>query len=267
MVRGRGHAAAGDRHQRGLSHRLPAIRQPAAVVRPDSGQPGGPDVLPGSPIHQSGLRARVLHLIDDGTTHGTEEARMRTIGTLKRGSAKSGQILVITGLMLTVLIGFTALAIDVGMAFLSERWQRSVADAAALAGAQSLQMPDSRALPDAPTKSRLGECDDRAGGSARGNVHEPRLLHSAGCALTGSPYHVSSRRPHRAASTAFLDAGHSDQHLATQFGLVFHRSSGSTSGPSGRRPSPAWWWPRSTASSLSGHPTSPKWQRRQRRGS
>ena len=73
---------------------------------------------------------------------------MKTIRTFPHRSAK-GQILVITGLMLAVLIGFTALAIDVGMGLLAERWQRSVADAAALAGAQSLQVPDSRALPGA----------------------------------------------------------------------------------------------------------------------
>ena len=121
---------------------------------------------------------------------------MRTIGTLKRGPAKSGQVLVITALMMTVLIGFTALAIDVGMALLSERWQRNVADAAALAGAQSLQKPNSRDLPgpdeqaDAEANAMIVLQDQLGGVSA-----SPACFTAAGCELTGSPYHVSVQTP------------------------------------------------------------------------
>jgi hypothetical protein len=121
---------------------------------------------------------------------------MRTIGTLKRGAAKSGQVLVITALMMTVLLGVTALAVDVGMALLSERWQRSVADAAALAGAQSLQKPNSRDLPDAADQGKAREnamivLQDQLGGTSA----SPTCFTSAGCELTGSPYHVSVQTP------------------------------------------------------------------------
>ena len=121
---------------------------------------------------------------------------MRMIGTLQRRSAKSGQVLVITALMLTVLIGFTALAIDVGMALLSERWQRGVADAAALAGAQSLQKPGSRDLPQAAEQADARDnamivLQEQLGGTSA----SPACFTSAGCELTGSPYHVSVQTP------------------------------------------------------------------------
>lgn len=120
---------------------------------------------------------------------------MRTIRTFPHRSAK-GQILVITGLMLVVLIGFTALAIDVGMGLLAERWQRSVADAAALAGAQSLQVPDSRALPGAAEQDEAREnamvvLQQQLGGTST----SPACFTPAGCALTGSVYRVSVQTP------------------------------------------------------------------------
>ena len=93
----------------------------------------------------------------------------------------SGQILVITGLMLVVLIGFTALAIDVGMGLLAERWQRSVADAAALAGGQSLQKPNSRDLPGAAEQQEARDnamhvLQEQLGGTpGAGDCFRPRL--------------------------------------------------------------------------------------------
>jgi hypothetical protein len=120
---------------------------------------------------------------------------MRTIGFV-HGSAKSGQVLVISALMLAVLIGFTALAIDVGMGLLNERWQRAVADAAALAGAQSLQVPNSRALPgpdeiaDAEANAMIVLQEQLGGTPGAGDCFT-----SAGCELTGTPYHVSVQTP------------------------------------------------------------------------
>ena len=58
-----------------------------------------------------------------------------------------GQILVLAALLMVLLIGFTGLAIDVSAAYMADRWQRAVADAAALAGGQDLQKPGSRELP------------------------------------------------------------------------------------------------------------------------
>ncbi|HET6168967.1 MAG TPA: pilus assembly protein TadG-related protein, partial [Terracidiphilus sp.] len=48
---------------------------------------------------------------------------------------QSGQVLVMTALSMTVLVGFLALAIDVGMLFRAKRNMQIAADAAAIAGA------------------------------------------------------------------------------------------------------------------------------------
>lgn len=55
----------------------------------------------------------------------------------RRGSER-GQALVLTVVFLTVLLGMTALAVDVGTWFYAKRKLQAVADAAALAGAQAL---------------------------------------------------------------------------------------------------------------------------------
>ena len=111
-------------------------------------------------------------------------------------STRAGQVLVITAVMMTVLIGITALAIDVSASLLAERSQRSVADAAALAGAQSLQKPDSREFPGAAEQAAaqanaLHVLEERLGGTAgAGNCYV-----AAGCDLTGTPYRVSIQTP------------------------------------------------------------------------
>jgi hypothetical protein len=120
---------------------------------------------------------------------------MTTI-TRRARSMEAGQVLVITAVMMTVLIGITALAIDVSASLLAERSQRSVADAAALAGAQSLQKPDSRELPGsaeqaAAQANALHVLEERLGGAAgAGNCYV-----AAGCVLTGTPYRVSIQTP------------------------------------------------------------------------
>ena len=48
---------------------------------------------------------------------------------------EAGQVLVMTALSMTVLVGFLALAIDVGMLFRAKRNMQIAADAAAIAGA------------------------------------------------------------------------------------------------------------------------------------
>lgn len=70
---------------------------------------------------------------------------MKFIQSPKHGPAQKGQILVIFVFALTVLLGFTALAIDGGMIFADRRYSQSVADTAVLAagGAASAFMEDS----------------------------------------------------------------------------------------------------------------------------
>lgn len=58
---------------------------------------------------------------------------------MKKNLPENGQIIVILAVAIVALFGFAALAIDVGMVYSDRRYDQSVADSAALAGAQSVQ--------------------------------------------------------------------------------------------------------------------------------
>lgn len=62
---------------------------------------------------------------------------------MSRASNERGQVFVLSALILTLLLGMTALVLDVGSWFRGQRQMQATADAAALAGAQAL--PDSTA--------------------------------------------------------------------------------------------------------------------------
>ncbi len=64
---------------------------------------------------------------------------------------EDGQAIVLLALLLVVLLGFTALAIDVGMVALTKSRMQNAADAAALAGAQDLHISSSEAIKTAIT--------------------------------------------------------------------------------------------------------------------
>jgi len=153
---------------------------------------------------------------------------------------QDGQILVLAALMFVVVIGIAGLAIDISSAYLAERWQRSVADAAALAGAQSLQIPGSRADPAAGSTyvadarkhamevlvQELKSTGDPATLAATAACQA-----AAGCSLPGTPYVVAVRWP----SPSCVDCS-DDPKLALQvavrqpsFGLTFARIFGQTS--------------------------------------
>jgi hypothetical protein len=144
--------------------------------------------------------------------------------------ARAGQILPLTALMMVILIGMTALAIDVSAAYLTERWERSVADAAALSGAQSLQKPGTRALPEAAEQGEarinaMRVLQAELGGTPGGGD----CYTSAGCELSGTPYFVSVQTP----SPSCVDC---DSRRAVQvsiwqpsFGLTFGRIFGESS--------------------------------------
>lgn len=118
--------------------------------------------------------------------------------TIDLSASRSGQVLVMTALLLVVLLGMTGLAIDVSSAYMTQRWERSVADAASLAGAQSLQIPGSRALPGPP---EVLEAQDNAMKvlvdtfKATATPTGATCFTSAGCALPGTPYQVSVQTP------------------------------------------------------------------------
>ncbi len=64
----------------------------------------------------------------------------------RRKSQESGQVLVVLAVALVALLGFTALAIDVGMVYSDRRYDQNVADAAALAGGNAALKAMSAAL-------------------------------------------------------------------------------------------------------------------------
>src|SRR6266568_1177122 len=64
---------------------------------------------------------------------------------MKRLRAERGQVFVLTALSMTILLGMTALVLDVGDWYRTKRQLQATADAAALAGAQ--------ALPNDPAKA------------------------------------------------------------------------------------------------------------------
>jgi hypothetical protein len=118
--------------------------------------------------------------------------------TSRSSSPERGQVLVMTALMMVVLIGIAGLAIDISAAYLREREERAIADAAALAGGQDLQIPGSRALPGADEYAAAKEhaMDVLV---ARLEASSPptagSCFTSAGCALPGTPYEVSIQTP------------------------------------------------------------------------
>ena len=151
-------------------------------------------------------------------------------------ASQQGQILVLAALLMVLMIAFTGLAIDVSAAYVADRWQRSVADEAALAGGQDLQIPGSRALPG-PTQVQdarnhameiLGR---QLGASTFPSVGSGSpCLTSAGCALPGTPYVVTIITP----SPSHLDCEPADRCIQVSvrqpaFGLTFARIFGQDS--------------------------------------
>jgi Flp pilus assembly protein TadG len=83
---------------------------------------------------------------------------------------RRGQILPLFALMLVVIIGMMALAIDVSSAYSARRSYRTTGDAAALAGAQDLQVPGSRSVGSAQFSAArahaISSLESQIGGAA-----------------------------------------------------------------------------------------------------
>jgi Flp pilus assembly protein TadG len=153
----------------------------------------------------------------------------RFIHRLRSGREGSrGQVLVLTALLMFVLLGMMGLAIDVSSALFEQRVERSVGDAAALAGAQDLQLQGSRNPPTAAeqTAARTHAMDvlvksfrATATPAATGSC-----LTVVGCPLPGTPYTVSIQTP----SPSCIDCASAPE-LAVKvtikrpFGLTFAR--------------------------------------------
>lgn len=109
-----------------------------------------------------------------------------------------GQVLVLTALLMVILIGFTGLAIDVSNGLVTQRWERSVADAAALSGAQDLQIPGSRALPTSAEYAKAKANAMKILVNQLDGTSTPTAsscFTSAGCAMPGTGYEVSIQTP------------------------------------------------------------------------
>lgn len=109
-----------------------------------------------------------------------------------------GQILVIIAVGLVVFLGFTGLVIDIGMAYAQQREQRNLTDSAALAGAQELQQPGSRAV----TASDRTDARQIAMTNLMDQVSPGDPLPGCGygsdftaCPIPGTDYEVSMRSP------------------------------------------------------------------------
>lgn len=128
--------------------------------------------------------------------------------------APRGQVLVIVAVGSIVLLGFAALVIDVGMAYATQRYERSVADAASLAGAQQLQLAGTRQVgpseyQDARTVAMHNVVNQltpgattptcTSGGSA------PYATNVVRCAIPNSPYRVSISAPSPVCTNAGCD--------------------------------------------------------------
>ena len=115
-------------------------------------------------------------------------------------SRQHGQVLPLFALFLVVLMGFAALAIDVSSVLSARRFYRSVADGAALAGAQDMQVPGSRTVNPAErvrARQHAMEAVVSQLGIAGGYAGLPAVCKNTAsdipdtCVLTGTDYHVS----------------------------------------------------------------------------
>lgn len=140
----------------------------------------------------------------------------RSVSLLLRPEQSRGQALVLFALMLIALCGIAALAIDVSFAYSTRRFERSVADAASLAGAQDLQSATSRAVTAAEQVAARGHALDSLVAQLKATGTGPcdPAADVAACALPGTSYLVSVKTPAPSctgAGTSTCDADHSVQ--------------------------------------------------------
>jgi hypothetical protein len=125
------------------------------------------------------------------------------VTTFDRRRGLRGQVIPLFALFLVVLLGFAALAIDVSGAYSARRSYRSTADAAALAGAQDLQVPGTRSVTAAErrtarqramdsVRSQLGNTGPLPGACTPGSPPFDIDITDA-CVLPGTSFHLSIR--------------------------------------------------------------------------
>jgi hypothetical protein len=112
---------------------------------------------------------------------------------------RSGQVLPLFAIFLIGLFAIAALAIDVSSAYSARQAYRTAADAAALAGAQDLQVPGSRTV--TATESTAARADalksvmTAFGATATGTGSCAPAAQIINCELAGTPFLVSIKNP------------------------------------------------------------------------
>lgn len=141
-----------------------------------------------------------------------------------------GQILVMFALGLVVFLGIAALAVDVSRTYAEIRRDRSVADAASLAGAQELQIPGTRNVTATEQVAARSEAlqllasdlgGSTAGCSPNANVKD--------CPVVGTPYLVSVTTPSPSCIQCNKDRALQVRVRVPAFPLTFARVMGASS--------------------------------------
>ena len=132
-----------------------------------------------------------------------------------------GQVIVLFALSLVALLLIAGLVLDAARVYTVLRYQRSVADAAALAGAQDLQDPGTRTV--SPTdyinarRDALRLLNNELGGSSSCDTSTD----VTDCPITGTPYHVAITTPYPGAITVDTDRAVKVAIWQPQFPLTF----------------------------------------------
>jgi Flp pilus assembly protein TadG len=112
---------------------------------------------------------------------------------------QSGQILVLFAGGLVGILALAALAIDLSSVFSLQQMERSAADAAALAGAQDLQTPGSRAVGpsdyDNARTHALANLASKLGATSAPSGPSCAPTFVVDCPIPGTPYEVSIKTP------------------------------------------------------------------------
>jgi hypothetical protein len=159
---------------------------------------------------------------------------MNVQGRIRARGNEAGQVLPLVALAFVALLGMSALAIDVSRLYSEVRFDRSVADAASLAGAQDLQQPNSKAVGSAEwTKAR-----DHAMDVLVAQLHatsKPKTgtcsasAQIVNCQLPGTPYTVNIQSPGLSCVTCDLDHSVEVTVRQAQFPVTFAALFGQTS--------------------------------------
>jgi hypothetical protein len=141
---------------------------------------------------------------------------------------EAGQVLPLVAIFMVALFGIAALAIDVSRAYADLRFYRATADAAALAGAQDLQVPTSRVVTATQQSNArahsLESLEQALGGNAAGCASGANIID---CALNGTPYLVTIKTPSPSCSTCDPERSVQVTIRRPDYGLTFARVLGS----------------------------------------